>query len=307
MNKELPIKNHLFYFDNRLGKVYQIIFPDKNEIELEQNEQVKTVSEISIPKRYHIILGELNDYFINEITWQKFDYWISEKLAGTVAILNSKEAYLLDFANNKAFKAKTNIMHNHLVGNVTNNGNINIFQINYTVYYTKSNSDSLYSFTITRSDFSADGIPIYIPLNNSLHSWLIGSSIILGIFSVAGIMCYRNKNIFNKITRNKLNQTIQEHDPLKFTEIEKNLIQYIIHKQFINVDELNNLLGLGKKALEIQKKIRTETLHKINHKFRLLSDEEVELVERVRSEQDRRFYNYTISQDKIILYKNLIK
>jgi hypothetical protein len=305
LNQELPIIERLNYFDNKDGSIYQIHFRHKNEIAEAKHDEVKFVSRISIKDKEHIMLGELDNYFSSEMPDQRIDYWISENLKGSIAIIKS-EAYLFDFINNKAYKSKTFNLHKPLIGNITANKAIYIFQINDTVYFTRSKSDSLYSFTVSRSDFSEEGIPIYIPLNQNFNNILIGSGLFAGMLSFIGFRQYRKKYT-TKTSKTIFGKPVHESDPLLFTEVEKNLIQLMINQQTLNVDEVNNLLGLAKKTLEIQKKIRTETLNKINHKFRVLSEEESEFIERIRSEQDRRFYNYTISKENIDIYWKLIK
>jgi len=307
INRELPIAENITFFDSSNGHVFQILFPKNNETEYDiTDNEKKSVSCIYLSERIHLPLGELNGFFINEITGINHDFWISEKLGGTVAILNSKEPYLFDYIHNKAYKAISNKIHASIVGNERESDTRNIFQINDTVYFTKSNSDSLYSFTVSRSDFSEEGIPIYIPLNQNFNNILIGSGLLVGMLSFIGFRQYRKKYT-TKTDKNIFGKPVHESDPLLFTEVEKNLIQLMINKQTLNVDEVNNVLGLAKKTLEIQKKIRTETLNKINHKFRVLSAEESEFIERIRSEQDRRFYNYTISKENIDIYWKLIK
>jgi hypothetical protein len=63
-----------------------------------------------------------------------------------------------------------------------------------------------------------------------------------------------------------------------------------------SVDDINSSLGINKKTLEIQKKIRTETINRINHKFKIKHELENDLIERIRSEEDRRFYKYIIGE-----------
>jgi hypothetical protein len=308
LNKEMPIEDNIIYFDKTNGKIFQVLFPKSNEIDFEiKDKQIKAISQVSLKDKNHLILGKLNDFFINEINIRIIhDYWISDKLSGTVAILNYQDTYLFDFINNKAYRAISNKIPAKLVTYDKANRNKNIFQINDTVYFTRSNSDSLYSFTVSRSDFSEEGIPIYIPLNQNFNKILIGSGLFVGMLSFIGFRQYRKKYT-TKTNKNIFGKPVHETDPLLFTEVEKNLIQLMINQQTLNVDEVNNLLGLAKKTLEIQKKIRTETLNKINHKFRVLSEEEREFIERIRSEQDRRFYNYTISKENIDIYWKLIK
>jgi hypothetical protein len=57
----------------------------------------------------------------------------------------------------------------------------------------------------------------------------------------------------------------------------------------LSVEEINAALGLSKKTLEIQKKIRTETINRINHTFKIKFNTSKELIERVLLEEDRRY------------------
>ena len=65
---------------------------------------------------------------------------------------------------------------------------------------------------------------------------------------------------------------------------------------------MNQCLGIKRKTIEIQKKIRTESINRINHKFNVVYDKETVFIERVRSVEDRRFFNYLISQENIKTY-----
>ncbi len=98
---------------------------------------------------------------------------------------------------------------------------------------------------------------------------------------------------------------------IDFNEQEKNLINFLIEKSNINtlvsVEELNFSLGISKKTLEIQKRTRTETIHRINHKFRLKYDIDKDFIDRVRAEEDKRYYNYIINKENANLYKERYK
>jgi hypothetical protein len=67
-------------------------------------------------------------------------------------------------------------------------------------------------------------------------------------------------------------------------------------KQF-SVEDINTALGLGRKSLEVQKKGRTETINRINHKFKVTSKSTTDLIERVRLKEDKRFYSYVINNE----------
>ena len=88
---------------------------------------------------------------------------------------------------------------------------------------------------------------------------------------------------------------------MDFNVIETIVIEQITDKakknKLFTVKELNNTLSLNKKLLEIQKKVRTETINRINHKFKIKYNKEKDSIERIRSEEDRRYYLYTISKE----------
>jgi hypothetical protein len=88
-------------------------------------------------------------------------------------------------------------------------------------------------------------------------------------------------------------------------QLKTSLIDQIISKanknELFTVKELNNTLGINKKSLEIQKKVRTVTINRINHKFQVKYNKETLLIERIRSEDDRRYYLYTISKENATL------
>jgi len=100
---------------------------------------------------------------------------------------------------------------------------------------------------------------------------------------------------------NQFKENIEEinSSDIEFNQIETELLKKMFSEQSeskaLSVEEINSALGLSKKTLEIQKKIRTETINRINHKFKIIFNSEDELIERVRLEEDRRYYMYRIN------------
>ena len=107
----------------------------------------------------------------------------------------------------------------------------------------------------------------------------------------------------NKRKSSRVNEDISFYDTKenKFKETELDLIEKIYNRSLegksYSVEDINAVLGLSKKSLEIQKKIRTETINRINHRFKIIFNTEDELIERIRLEEDRRFYKYIISEE----------
>lgn len=91
-----------------------------------------------------------------------------------------------------------------------------------------------------------------------------------------------------------------------FNELEKTVITQIIEKsknqEPFTVYELNIVLGVKNKSIEIQKKIRTEAIIRINHKFNVNFNMDTVFIERVRSIEDRRYFNYFINEENMKVY-----
>ena len=97
------------------------------------------------------------------------------------------------------------------------------------------------------------------------------------------------------------------HHAETFNEIEKELILFIYEKTrqeyTVSVEEINKVLGLSGKNESVQKKNRSETINHINQKWAVLHGNNQLLIERQRSEFDKRSFEYFIQPvwlDKVV-------
>jgi hypothetical protein len=152
------------------------------------------------------------------------------------------------------------------------------------------------SVKIKMDDFTPMNTNFYIPKRS--NEWKYGI-IIFGIFALGGIIFFKRRR--KNIKTIKVDQLDDTNGNGNFKSIELDLIEKIYKRSLegksYSVEDINAALGLSKKSLEIQKKIRTETLNRINHRFKILFDTEEDLIERVRLEEDRRFYKYIINEE----------
>jgi len=92
-------------------------------------------------------------------------------------------------------------------------------------------------------------------------------------------------------------------DELKLSDIEKSLIQMLLEKSTSNqtatINEINYVLGVKDKNIGLQKKVRSEVFNAVNEKFKLISDWDEPLVQSIRSESDKRYFEYMIRKDMI--------
>jgi hypothetical protein len=154
------------------------------------------------------------------------------------------------------------------------------------------------------NDFKEEDYPIYIPETNYKYLWIV---LLLFFISISTLVIY-------KITKRKKNvkqDTMEDYyivdlNSNEFNSIENTLINKLIERSNIDahltVDELNSLLGIKKKTIEIQKRVRNEAINRINHKFIINFNIETTFIERTRSAEDRRFFNYIISKENAKVY-----
>jgi hypothetical protein len=89
----------------------------------------------------------------------------------------------------------------------------------------------------------------------------------------------------------------------EFSDIEKALIQMLLEKsksnQTATINEINYVLGVKDKNIGLQKKVRSEVFIAVNKKFKLISDWDEPLVQSIKSESDKRYFEYMIRKDMI--------
>ena len=98
--------------------------------------------------------------------------------------------------------------------------------------------------------------------------------------------------------------------PKLFEEKEKQVLELIIEKslkaQITNTDDLNRVLGLSKKAIEIQKKQRSDVIVSINKKYAFVTKSNDLLIEKKRADFDKRSFEYFIAFEKLELIKKYL-
>jgi hypothetical protein len=69
--------------------------------------------------------------------------------------------------------------------------------------------------------------------------------------------------------------------------------------------EVNHVLGVARKSLEIQKKMRRESFVRINRRFREMTGLDVDLIASRRSEEDKRYYQYFVLEEAFAAYARI--
>jgi len=298
VNSERKTYNRLFAYLPVENYIYYLQANKRSEIEMD-NEQPKSLIKFDLLQKQNILLGSLS----NKINLATDDYLqvSSSYLKGTLVYLESS-MYLFKFESNAVYKLNNMKVFNEIFSK--SNGLIkNLFEIDGRLYFNLLADSVLHSVPLSMNDFVKEPYNLYEPdiVVRNKYFWFYLMAACALLLIVAGFFFNRKrltkKNII-KINHFKETNGV-EQDPMQFSEIEKQLIENILLSvqkgNALNVEEINSLLGVSRKTLEIQKKVRTDVIHRINHKFKIKFSSNDNLIERVRSDSDRRFYKYSIS------------
>jgi hypothetical protein len=184
---------------------------------------------------------------------------------------------------------------------------ISTFEYNGAIYYSYSNDSTLRSLNISINDFELLEHPIYRSNKNSNFYW--NGFLLVGLAAIIGSGIYyakRKKSVLSVQSQDDLPVYNTDLTNNEFNEIERKIISNLIEKSnnnsYFNVEEFNSYLGIKKKTIEIQKRVRTEAINRINHKFNVNFNKETVFIERVRTNEDRRYFNYMINKENANIY-----
>ncbi len=151
---------------------------------------------------------------------------------------------------------------------------------------------------ISIKDFTKQDYPLYIPVNKYSNLY---SGIGVVLFALFIFLIYRKwkKRKNQKYVQQEYSLSDGKENEFKPNELDliEKIYQISLDGKSLSVEDVNQILGLSKKSLEIQKKIRTETINRINLKFRNKFSTDEDLIIRLRTEEDRRFYRYIIKEN----------
>lgn len=307
LNKEFPAVDMLFFLNWQKG----ILYYTGNDKNYSERESINTgpVVRLNLNTLENELLGNLNPFIYNSISSATYQPRLipAPGLNGIVVIISYYHQFLFDFERNRIYKLRNLGIRDLFYGNSRGQIASNCFFEDSTLYYTvaRDSTYKLYQTKITRNDFEADGIPLYIqPFNWQLWGGLglAATAAFLALFTRRKKLVKHNPSSANVLSSILFNEEEAEQSN-QYTEGELELIRFIhkatLARKYGSVEDINNLLGMGKKTIEVQKKIRTEAISRINHKFKILTGSDQSLVERIRSEEDRRYQKYMIRTENM--------
>jgi hypothetical protein len=196
-----------------------------------------------------------------------------------------------------------NVLMRKLSGDVTwNKGDM--------VYFGGLNSGVIDSLQLKSTDFQETGEKIFVqPVYFSPLSIILAAIFILSIYLVFTVRKKRINGGVDSNTNKQMKSDTLLSSPYTgievFDAVEQSLLNLLIANgsemgKRTGTDEVNRILGVSQKSLDMQKRKRSDVIRSINAKYKLIQPTTtMPLVDRVKSDLDARLYEYYLLQDEI--------
>ena len=94
-------------------------------------------------------------------------------------------------------------------------------------------------------------------------------------------------------------------------ERERSLLEFLFNhsadERLTSIDEINKVLGVQNRSVEIQKRMRSDVIGSINQKLNIVTRDKKPVVDKQRSEFDKRSFEYFIQPAQMELVEKIIR
>ncbi len=305
INVKFRTENWLFNYLPKKSIIYYIEFPWIDESTNINNVETSVIA-FDILNKKNVKIGKLNDKLKLQYNYFNINTpSLNANIAG-----GANELLLLNFSTNKVYRLINIKIKGELLSRSTSEIQT-LFEDEGKVFYTFVNDTTLRSFKLSMNDFKEEPYPLYISHSDELFPWLIIITIAILALVLLTIYLLKRKKKNTPIIPEQEESYNIDLNSNEFNSIEINLISKLIEKSdidsYLTLDELNTYLGIKRKAIEIQKRVRAEAINRINHKFNVNFNVDATFIERTRSAEDRRYFNYIINKENAKVYLNKVK
>jgi hypothetical protein len=309
--------NGLTYFDSERGKLHLIYNIAQPEYKKVTNPDTKLYYQCFNFKNRDWLENpiEVNPAFAKDIRALAQIQKTSEGVLCTSTKL--AKPVLLDFEENKIFEIDDKFITQIVQMQSANKSAINYITDQNINIYNFAN-DSIIHMSTKNLKAKEMNIPIYLPtqktiLNKYSKDLNLIISILLNLVLIFLVVYFVKRNNSKKETAFQFDNTTNTGTHHEFKKgidfvnnlsiLEKELLETIVRNNLdgktTTVTQINKVLGTEKKSFKIQNNIRGEFLTLINNKFIAFSLINDNLIERQRSEFDKRHMEYFINEKYI--------
>lgn len=300
----LSTSGQLSWFNTKsqyLYAPYQTIINEGLKKETKEgNDQLETYR-LDLKTKEWKKLGKTNEEFYNILHKAK---WILNTDYGHLISYYHK-VYQVNYEENEI---KVNENPSLVQGLERINTDYLVYYHNQTIYYLNGRNWQYDSVKVPSSQFEKADFRVWKKSNTGL--WIGFSPILIVLFAAAAKKREAKKKRAQLLEDAANKVPISPTAKIKFNETEKQLLNLLLGNSKQNrtttIAEINYVLGIKDKNVGLQKKVRSEVIRSINEKFNFLQDGDTELVCNIRSQADKRYFEYFIDKENIALLEIIL-
>lgn len=302
LNKEV-ISSQFNWFSESEGRIYVPYERAMNASIIGQDKGVRRFDSyyLDIAKREWVQLGTYSEE-LKEITNEDFLNGNAIRTKEGYLYLQNDQVWLFDFLHNRVYKSNKPDLNQFLTRRRLN---LNLFIDDNNLYSYNFNEKKMDVFPFDISDFDLMPYPLWRKNNTTLW-WMIGA--VLFSLSLIGIFWFIKSSMQRKIRTAQLKMLKTKSIQQAFVGTELTLIELLLKAnakgQKVEIHQINHVLGIKDKNIGLQKKVRSDIMNTINEKYQFINQTDLQLINSVRKEEDKRFFEYFINPSEI---KNIQK
>ena len=220
-------------------------------------------------------------------------------------ISDGEDVYWIDYLNNSVSINTNRTLAQSI--NRLDNSSIQYYKEGILYSYFPS-TGALDTIVIDESKFVKEPDALWGLRFELLTIWPLLLGLFLFIVSLWYFFSVPSKKV-QKRNNETLTPSFKKLD-VSFNQTELSLIDLLIEKSLVGatatINDINYVLGIKDKNVGMQKKVRSDVINGINERFKYATSQDIQLVLSVRSETDKRYFEYFIAKDQISKVQKLI-
>ena len=301
------ISNGTNWFDKKEGKLYvpyqMIVNAGIKSAEGIKATKINDSYYLDLATKNWIKLGSLNlntkKLVVDNITSSVFS------LDSGYIYMIQDEAYYFNFINNKIYKSKNPDLNQFFVRRALIQ---DIFLYKDSIYSYSPEQRSYTTRKLSLDNFEALDFPIWGLDDN--YFYLL--AFIVLVLAVLGFTIWLfNRKLNRKLEQSKLKIFKSKLINQAFVGTEVALISLLLKSSkkglHAEIAEINHVLGIKDKNVGLQKKVRSDIMNAINEKYKFITQSDNALINSIRKEDDKRFYEYFIPASEHKTIENILE
>ncbi len=241
---------------------------------------------------------------LKKLILQQDNYLCLKIDSGNLFLIND-EAYYLNYINNKVYKSKQADINQFLL---RNSQNTPIFYHQGIIYIYNVIDKTFKTWNLDLNNFSELNFTIWT-FDYTTYYFVIALVMLLAL-CIVSYMTIKRK-IKSRLQNAQLKMLKTDSINQAFAGVELNLIELLLeeHKKGnkVEIHQMNHVLGIKDKNIGLQKKVRSDVINSINDKYQFITQANILLISSVRKVDDKRFFEYFITDTEINNIQRIIK